>query len=340
MTEPTPTARKKRTPETAATRTARLLALVGYLSHNGEATIDELAAHFNVTAKQIRADIDLLWVTGTPGYMADDLIDFDAFALDQGVVRLTAARGLEQPLRLGIKESIALLAALNALRGIITASDESDLGASSTTVERLISKLTLNLGENSRALDVQLSRDGAGSALAVLRGGIETSTPVRFTYVNASGETAERVVELWSIFNQSGHLYAQGFCRTADGPRVFRLDRMGSATLLTGDSYQHEKGHEPGQARVPRSGNTVVLTLHPHGRWLVDEVPHERLSEAPSGLVELTVDVSRPQWLVEFLLAHAGHVVSVSPPEYANLVADSAARALVQYGDLQESQGD
>jgi proteasome accessory factor C len=185
MTEPTPTARKKRTPETAATRTARLLALVGYLSHNGEATIDELAAHFNVTAKQIRADIDLLWVTGTPGYMADDLIDFDAFALDQGVVRLTAARGLEQPLRLGIKESIALLAALNALRGIITASDESDLGASSTTVERLISKLTLNLGENSRALDVQLSRDGAGSALAVLRGCIETSTPVRLTYVYA-----------------------------------------------------------------------------------------------------------------------------------------------------------
>jgi hypothetical protein len=43
---------------------------------------------------------------------------------------------------------------------------------------------------------------------------------------------------------------------------------------------------------------------------------------------------------VEFLLAHAGHVASVSPPEYANLVADSAARALVQYGDLEESQGD
>lgn len=87
----------ERTPD----RLTRLLALVAHLSQAGPTPLVDLARFFGVSPQQIRKDIDVLWLTGTPGYLPQDLIDFDADALDRGVVALTADRGLSEPLRLG-----------------------------------------------------------------------------------------------------------------------------------------------------------------------------------------------------------------------------------------------
>ena len=59
-------------------RMTRLLALVPYLSARpGGVPLSEVARDFGVPAEQVLRDIDLLWVSGTPGYWPDDLIDFD-----------------------------------------------------------------------------------------------------------------------------------------------------------------------------------------------------------------------------------------------------------------------
>ena len=102
-------------PERAPDRLLRMLGMVAYLDAHDDVAVDDLAAQFGVTPEQVLADVDTLWVTGTPGYLPYDLIDFDATAYERGVVTLVEARGLTRPLRLGGREAVALVAALRAM---------------------------------------------------------------------------------------------------------------------------------------------------------------------------------------------------------------------------------
>ena len=101
----------ERTPE----RLVRLLGLVAFLDRHPGVGVGEVAAQFDLSPVQVLRDVDTLWMSGTPGYFPDDLIDFDADSLDSGVLRLTQSRGMARALRLGTREAVALVAALRAL---------------------------------------------------------------------------------------------------------------------------------------------------------------------------------------------------------------------------------
>src|SRR5690625_7523293 len=87
-------------PISTAERLTRLLALIAYLGENPGVPVADVAAHFAVTPAQVIADVNHLWVTGTPGYLPDDLIDFAADELDRQVLTRTDPRGMHRPLRL------------------------------------------------------------------------------------------------------------------------------------------------------------------------------------------------------------------------------------------------
>ena len=59
-------------------RLVRLLALPAWVADNDGATFQEAAAHFGVTPEVIRRDVETLWVSGLPGGMPGDLVDFSA----------------------------------------------------------------------------------------------------------------------------------------------------------------------------------------------------------------------------------------------------------------------
>lgn len=101
--------------ERASERLLRLLGMIGYLDRHDGVPVDQLAEHFGVSSSQVMADVDTLWMSGTPGYYPHDLIDFDADSYDRGEIRLTESRGMTQPLRLGTREAVTLLAALSAM---------------------------------------------------------------------------------------------------------------------------------------------------------------------------------------------------------------------------------
>ena len=54
--------------ERADDRLVRLLGIVAYLDGAGPVRVEELADRFGVTPRQVREDVDALWVSGTPGY--------------------------------------------------------------------------------------------------------------------------------------------------------------------------------------------------------------------------------------------------------------------------------
>src|SRR5207302_124426 len=93
----------------------RLLALVPWLLAHPDTPVGEVARRFGVDEKQIRKDLDLLWMCGLPGHGPGDLMDV---VYDGDRVRLSNAETIGRPLRLTVDEALAIIAALRALQGV------------------------------------------------------------------------------------------------------------------------------------------------------------------------------------------------------------------------------
>ena len=322
--------------ERADDRLVRLLGLVAYLDGHGPVPVTDLAERFGVTEQQIRDDVDQLWVTGTPGYWPDDLIDFDADAVERGVVHLTNARGLTRPLRLGTREAVALVAALRALL------DSPPVQADPTRaalVRSALTKLTAATGEAASAVDVRLGHDGDPAVVAAVTTAVAQGRRLRIRYVNAADVVGEREVDPARVLTQDGAGYLLAWCRRAAGRRTFRLDRILEASVLSEPVDAVLVAKVDGDVDVARSAARatdgeapeVTVTFAPQARWLAEEVSSEAVTELGDGTFALRLRVTNPAWLRSVLLAAAPSVLAVDPPEVAAEVAQAARHALDAY---------
>ncbi len=86
--------------------------MVPYFQANPKITYAEAASDLGVTEKQLRDDLNQLWMCGLPGYGPGDLIDFE-FSGD--TIEVTFSAGIDHPLRLTSPEATGVLVALRAL---------------------------------------------------------------------------------------------------------------------------------------------------------------------------------------------------------------------------------
>jgi proteasome accessory factor C len=314
----------ERTPE----RLVRLLGMVAYLDRHPGVTVEEVAEHFAISPDQVMRDVDTLWVSGTPGYWPDDLIDFDASSLESGVVRLTQSRGMTRALRLGTREAVALVAALRALR--------ESVGDALDPVERevlvsTLDALTVATGEAAAAVDVQLALQAAPEVVATARAALRSGTRLRLRYVNASDAVSEREVDPWQLLTGDEHSYLQAWCHMAGGERLFRLDR-----ILGAEQLRTPVTTDPGPARAEMfrpsdEHERVTLELDGQARWVAEQVPVDGTEDLPDGGFGVTLRVASEAWLHHVLLQIAPYVRSVRPGRIAQDVAAAARRALAAY---------
>ncbi|QAY62661.1 WYL domain-containing protein [Xylanimonas allomyrinae] len=323
--------------ERADDRLVRLLGLVAYLDGHGPVPVPQLAERFGVSEKQIHDDVDQLWVTGTPGYWPDDLIDFDADAVERGVVHLTNARGLTRPLRLGTREAVALVAALRAL--LESPPVRADVQRTAL-VRSALAKLSAATGEAASAVDVRLARDGDPRVLAAVTDALAGRRRLRIRYVTAGDVVGERDVDPARLLTQDGAGYLLAWCHRAQGRRTFRLDRVLEARVLDVPVDAVRVAEVDQDVDVARSvagagdgeAPLVTVTFASPARWLAEELPSESVTELAGGAFSLRLRVSNPAWLHGLLLAVAPLVLAVDPPEVAARVATAARAALAAYG--------
>ena len=95
-----------------STRLVRLLNMVPYFQANPKITYAEAASDLGVSVRQLRDDLNQLWMCGLPGYGPGDLIDFE-FSGD--TIEVTFSAGIDHPLRLTSPEATGVLVALRTL---------------------------------------------------------------------------------------------------------------------------------------------------------------------------------------------------------------------------------
>jgi proteasome accessory factor C len=313
---------------TATDRLARLLNLVPYLLARPGIEVVEAAADLGVTEKQLRDDLELLWVCGLPGYGPGDLIDM---SFDGEHVTVTYDAGIDRPLRLTPDEATALVVALRMLAET-PGTDGRD------AIERALAKIETAAGDLADApVAVRMNADATGDRLAEVRQAVERRRALRITYYTATRDaTSERVVDPMRVLIVDGRAYLEAWCRLAESVRLFRVDRIDALIELdepaalprqARHSDLSEGVFRPG-ADLPR----ITLRVGRWARWITEYYPCEHVEECANDDWMVTMRVSDLAWARRLILGLGSDVSVVSPEGLAGDVRDEAAAALAAYG--------
>ncbi|SDY97198.1 proteasome accessory factor C [Micromonospora pattaloongensis] len=309
----------------SADRLARLLNLVPYLLARPGIEIAQAAADLGVTERQLREDLELLWVCGLPGYGPGDLIDM---AFDGDRVTITYDAGIDRPLRLTPDEALALVVALRMLA-------ETPGMANRDAIERALAKIENAAGDLvGSAVAVRLPGDA--ERLDLLRGAVQRRRALRITYYTAArDETTERTVDPLRVLMVAGRAYLEAWCRRAEAVRLFRADRIDALTELDEPAMAPPEAqlHDvtAGVFRPTPELPLVTLRVGRGGRWITEYYPCEEVRPGPGDEWTVAMRVTDLTWARRFVLGLGPDVTVISPPELVEAVRAEAAAALDAY---------
>ncbi|HEY0699841.1 MAG TPA: YafY family protein [Micromonospora sp.] len=309
----------------SAERLARLLNLVPYLLARPGIEIAEAAADLGVSERQLREDLELLWVCGLPGYGPGDLIDM---AFDGDRVTITYDAGIDRPLRLTQDEALALVVALRMLA-------ETPGTANRDAVERALAKIEQAVGDRGGA-PVAVRLPGDADRVAALQGAVQRRRALLVTYYTAArDETTERTVDPIRVLMVDGHAYLEAWCRGAEAVRLFRADRIDAMTELDEPAVAPSRAqlHDVTTGVFQPSPTLPLVTLRVgrSGRWITEYYPCERVEPGDGDRWLVSLRVSDLAWARRFVLGLGPDVTVVAPVELARQVRDQAAAALAAY---------
>lgn len=295
-----------------------MLAMMGYLSEHDRVPVAELAENFGVSESQVLEDIDLLWVTGSPGYFPDDLIDFSVDDWEESLISLRDARGLNGPVPLAPREALALAAAVEWLRGVAGPDVQPVLAA----VARKLQAVT--------PTDVE-APDGVDPATrSRLLDAVEAHAAVEIDYVSAEDRRTTRVIEPRGLYTDGVAWYVDAWCHRVGDERTFRVDRILGIRPAVAPTAAVAARPLPDHGPVDHGSVDVVLVLDPGARWLAEEIPGTSVREVGDA-IEVRLTVTRTDWLVRRLLSLGPAVSAVGPPELRHALTERARAALEAY---------
>jgi proteasome accessory factor C len=313
-------------PANSADRLGRLLNLVPYLLARPGIRVAEVATQLNISEKQLREDLELLWMCGLPGYGPGDLIDM---AFDGDRVTVTYDAGIDRPLRLTPDEALSLVVALRMLAETPGVGDRA-------AIERALAKIESTAG-NLADPPVAVRLPGNDDRLATLRGVVERRHALHITYYTATrDETTERVVDPMRVLVAEGRSYLEAWCRRAGAVRLFRVDRIDGMTELS------EPAVPPARAQ-PTDLSTGVFSAHPDlplvtlrvgrsGRWITEYYPCEEIVEESPDRWLVSLRATDLAWARRLVMSLGPEVTVVAPAQLVESVPDQARIALAAYG--------
>jgi proteasome accessory factor C len=314
---------------TATDRLQRLLALVPYVVSREAVGLAETAEAFGVTESELVDDLNLLWcveLRSPDPYCPIDL------SYEGGEIVVSEAESIDRPLRLGPDEASALLIGLRMLADLPGPQDRSAL-------RRTIAKLEAAAGEAAAAsAKVAVHMDGRAPAdvQAQVSDGLRLGRRLHLSYyVPGRDEATERDVDPMRVLLVEGRTYLEGWCRSAEAVRLFRLDRVLALRVLdVAAEVPDEAEHidvDSGLFRPSASDVRVELELAQAGRWVADYYPCEQVSELGDGRIKVVLRTPDTRWVrrLALRLGEDGHVTA--PAGLVREIEDEATAALAQY---------
>jgi proteasome accessory factor C len=312
---------------TSAERLRRLLALVPYVSARRVVGLAETAQTFGMTERELIDDLNLAWcveLRAPEPYCPIDL------SYEDGEISISQAESIARPLRLAADEASALLVALRML---------AEAGGDSDAVARLIAKIESAAGAAgapSAQVAVQIEHPNARGLAATLDAALAAGKRVHLRHYNPGrDEETERDVDPMRLLVVEGWTYLEGWCRRAEGVRLFRLDRVLSAEVLDVPAEVPDKAEpkdvDAGLFTASPSDVLVELELAPAARWLAEYYRCDSVAELADGRLRIALRTPDTTWVRRRVLQLGEDVRVIAPAGLADEVRSAAAAALALY---------
>lgn len=304
----------------AADDVARMLTLVPWLLERPGATVDETAEAFGVPRRTILHDLDAVGYCGLPGLGGGDLFEV---SIVEDRILVAMADELRRPLRLTPREALRLVLAGEAVAAA--------LGDDFPALRSALDAVRDAAGVPSE-VEVELDEDGT-VWLAPLRQAIDGRRRVRLAYRGrADPSPSDRDVDPWALQVAAGSWYLRGRDGRTDEPRTFRLDRIAALEVLDAAAEPGPQEHPPPPRYEPGPDDLEVsLLLDRDTRWLAESVDADEVVELQEGRRRVRFRTDAPAWIASIVLGAGPGVVVESPGELADLVRETARRALARY---------
>lgn len=311
-----------------ASTSSRTLRLLSLLQTHRYWSGTELADRLDVSLRTLRRDIDRLRELGYP------------VQADRGVgggYQLAPGAALP-PLVLDDEEAVALAVGLLAgAGGSLSGIAEASVRALAKVVQVMPQSLRRRVEALRSATSAPPWSDAVPpadpAALVVLAQACRDDERVAFGYQAADGTASDRRVEPRQLVSAGRRWYLLGYDLTRGDWRIFRLDRI-QRPVGTGARFRQRDvpGDDPAtyvRRRLDRVDELTPVTAviradtedvrRRLGRWV-------RVTELSRGRCRLEMDAAGLEWAALALGTSGGSVISVQPPELADLLTDWSGR--------------
>ena len=318
-------------------RLRRLLLLVPYAARHPGAAIADLAALVQLSETELIEELDFLLMVGQPPFAPDDCVDI---RVEDGKVYIELDQSLDKPPRLTAFEALALAAAARGMAG----DDEGTVAKAVSKIEAALPPPLLPVYRELLARFAVAKDPGEAGIAGLLRKAVAERREVVLDYFAESrGEATQRPVRPRGLRYAQGHWYLSAFCLTRDDDRLFRVDRIRTATL-TERSFEplppepRDRTREPGEppptpsdpafeaARIRlNAGPAIRYARERFGADAVESVPGE------DEVADVTMTGPADAWTVSFALSFGGAAELLGPAPLRAQLHDRLAETLALY---------
>jgi proteasome accessory factor C len=325
IAEATPRRRKPVAP-VGAEQFALLQALMSDLlgscgeGRSGSVAVSDIMERYQLDEEGVREAVDLLMLVnfGAGAYAMYAEIRGDEIHVE------TEPDGevFRRPARLSPLEAKALMLALDLVGPLVAATMQHDL-------DSVREKLTTTFGNyGAPAVPATAPSSGDQQVLTRITEALRATQLLRIEYWSQSrGEVAKRDIEPLILQRLKQHWYLVAWCRSADGIRSFRLDRIKKASVLKKEFEPRDvdlSGYEADTpAHLEELPRTTLVHFAPEvARWIIEGRPDAVRLVDGSALLRLAT--AGDQWLTEEILKYRGKATVIEPADVRERIAERA----------------
>lgn len=297
----------------------RLLEITIILLNKGTATAKELANRFEVSARTIYRDIDVLSSAGVPIFTNKG---------NGGGISLLENYSLNKTL-VSEHESESLILALKTLQA--TKYPEIDV---------VLDKIGA-VFKNAESADwVYIdfspwsSSPNENNKFIVIKKAILERKIILFDYINSKGNRSLRCIEPMRLIFKGQAWYLWGYCKTREDYRTFRITRMKNV-IDKSETFERRKPEDYEKNNVhetPKKSISMKLKFYPEVfHRLYDDFDDELIEKNDDGTCNVSVMFPEDEWVYGYILSFGCYAEVLEPSYIRKIITDRMRKTLEFY---------
>lgn len=299
--------------DTAAKQLRRVLRVIPEIGDGGQHDVNAVASLVGVDRHTLINDLKTLADRyGAPGGFVEGMQIY----IDDKSVGIVSDHFL-RPMGLTVSELKALELGLAVLRSESPPDETALIDKTRDRLRKVVAKLPRDFNETDLRHAEAAPTEGL-AYLDELRVALRDRRKATITYRRGSSEQPTvRTVRIYAIVPASGMWYAIAYCETSQGLRVFRLDRVESATAVT-DRYEIpsdfsvSKVLEKGKGlKAEASSSGITVRYSPRiARWIAER---EGMAVSDDGSLTVEHPLADEDWGMRHVLQYGPDAELLEP---------------------------